>query len=329
MNTYIIVDLANNFYRARHTVQGDADLKVGMAFHITFNIVKKAWQDFNGDHLVFCLEGRSWRKEFYEPYKKNREATRSAMNSKEQEEEKLFWESFEDFSKFLIEKTNSTVLHHPKLEADDLIAGWIQKHPNDKHVIVSTDSDFYQLINNNVSQYNGVSDQHITIDGYFDAKGGLIIDKKTSEPKEAVDPEWLLFEKCIRGDTSDNVFSAYPGVRKKGSKNKIGLLEAYDDRNAKGYSFNNLMLQRWTDHNGIEHRVVDDYERNRTLIDLTRQPEHIREIINETVSLNAKPKEISQVGIRMLKFCQSYEMNRIMENITQFAPPFQAIYPKV
>ena len=30
---------------------------------------------------------------------------------------------------------------------------------------------------------------------------------------------YLLFEKCIRGDTSDNVFSAYPGVRKKGTKN--------------------------------------------------------------------------------------------------------------
>ena len=27
---------------------------------------------FNGDHVVFCLEGRSWRKDVYEPYKKNR-----------------------------------------------------------------------------------------------------------------------------------------------------------------------------------------------------------------------------------------------------------------
>ncbi len=35
---------------------------LGMAFHITLNSIKKAWQDFGGSHVVFCLEGRSWRK---------------------------------------------------------------------------------------------------------------------------------------------------------------------------------------------------------------------------------------------------------------------------
>ena len=43
----------------------------------------------------------------------------------------------------------------------------------------------------------------------------------------------MLFEKCMRGDTSDNVFSAYPGVRTKGTKNKVGLIEAYEDKGLK------------------------------------------------------------------------------------------------
>ena len=110
--TYILVDTANTFFRARHTVRGDADIKVGMALHIMFNSIKKAWQDFNGAHVVFCLEGRSWRKDYYKPYKANRAETRAAMTVKEQEEDKLFWETFDAFKDFVGEKTNCTVLRH-------------------------------------------------------------------------------------------------------------------------------------------------------------------------------------------------------------------------
>ena len=37
-------------------------------------------------------------------------------------------------------------MQHKQLEADDLIAGWVQAHPNDNHVIISTDGDFAQLL---------------------------------------------------------------------------------------------------------------------------------------------------------------------------------------
>jgi 5'-3' exonuclease len=299
-----------------------------MALHITFNSIKKAWQDFGGKHVVFCLEGRSWRKDYYKPYKANRAETRSAMTVKEQEEDKLFWETFDAFKEFVETKTNCTVLQHKQLEADDLIAGFIQSHPNDDHVIISTDSDFHQLLAPNVKQYNGVSEETHTLEGIFDKKGKLVIDKKTKEPKAVPNPEWLLFEKCIRGDSSDNVFSAYPGVRVKGTKNKVGLLEAYEDKDKKGWAWNNLMLQRWSDHEGKEHRVLDDYNRNRQLIDLNAQPEDIKQIIQETIATNAVEKNISQVGIRLLKFCQLYDMKRMIDSIQLYAEPFQAKYTK-
>jgi 5'-3' exonuclease len=325
--SYILVDTANTFFRARHVVQGAAEIKLGMAFHITFNSIKKAWNDFEGKHVVFCLEGRSWRKDFYEPYKRNRQETRAAMTVREQEEDKLFWEAFDEFKNFIVEKTNCTVLHHPQLEADDLIAGFIQAHPTEKHVIISTDSDFYQLIAPNVSQYNGVQEHHITYEGIFDAKGKRVKDKKTGEDKAVPDPEWLLFEKCMRGDTSDNVFSAYPGVRVKGTKNKVGLTEAFEDRKSKGFSWNNLMLQRWVDHNGQEHRVLEDYERNRRLVDLSHQPDDIKTLIRNTINVDCVPKDITQVGIRMLKFCNTWDMKKIADNIQSYAEPFQAKYP--
>ena len=325
--TYILVDTANTFFRARHVINGDADIKLGMAFHITLNSIKKAWQDFGGTHVVFCLEGRSWRKDHYKPYKAQRAASRAAHTEREAEEEKVFWEAFDTFKEFVTEKTNCTVLQHSRLEADDLIAGWIQTHPADKHVIISTDTDFVQLIAPNVKQYNGVMETTITHEGIFDAKGKRVIDKKTQEPKAIPDPQWLLFEKCMRGDTSDNVFSAYPGVREKGTKNKVGLREAYGDRDLKGYAWNNLMLQRWTDHNGEEHRVLDDYERNRVLIDLTAQPTEIKTLIKETINTaTTADKNISQVGIRLIKFCNLYDLKKISDQAQSYAEPLNARY---
>jgi 5'-3' exonuclease len=325
--TYILVDTANTFFRARHVINGDADIKLGMAFHITLNSIKKAWQDFGGSHVVFCLEGRSWRKDHYKPYKAQRAASRAAHTEREAEEEKVFWEAFDTFKEFVTEKTNCTVLQHSRLEADDLIAGWIQTHPNDDHVIISTDTDFVQLIAPNVRQFNGVMETTITHEGIFDAKGKRVIDKKTQEPKAIPDPQWLLFEKCMRGDTSDNVFSAYPGVREKGTKNKVGLREAYGDRDSKGYAWNNLMLQRWSDHEGKEHRVLDDYERNRILIDLSAQPEEIKNIITETIlTATTANKNISQVGIRLMKFCNLYDLKKIADQAQAYAEPLNARY---
>ena len=325
--TYILVDTANTFFRARHVVRGDADIKIGMAFHITLNSIRKAWQDFNGSHVIFCLEGRSWRKDYYGPYKRNRSDARAALTAKEQEEDKLFWEAFDTFKEFVSDKTNCTVLQNPQLEADDLIAGWIQNHPQSKHVIISTDSDFEQLIAPNVKQYNGVSEVTITHEGYFDAKGNKVKDKKTGEEKAAPNPEWLLFEKCMRGDTSDNVFSAYPGVRTKGTSKKVGLSEAFEDRKSKGYSWNNLMLQRWTDHEGKEHRVLEDYERNRRLIDLAHQPDDIKGIINQTIqtAITAN-KNISQVGIRLMKFCNLFDLKKISDQAQSYSEPLNARY---
>ena len=326
MSTYILVDTANTFFRARHVVRGDIDTKVGMALHITLNSVKKAWTDFKADHVVFCLEGRSWRKDFYEPYKRNRQVARDKLTVQESEEDTAFWGIFDEFKDFVTEKTNCTVMRHPQLEADDLIAGWVQAHPNDSHVIISTDGDFAQLISPRVRQYNGVANMTITHDGYFDDKGKPVVDKKTKEAKPAPNPAFMLFEKCMRGDTSDNVFSAYPGVRTKGTKNKVGLTEAYEDKTTKGFNWNNMMLQRWTDHNGVEHRVLDDYNRNVILCDLTAQPAEIREIINNTIA-EVEPKTVSQVGMRLMKFCAKWDMQRIADQAAAYAEPLQARYP--
>ena len=318
---YALIDTANTFFRARHIASRNTETweKVGMALHLTLSSVNQAVKRFGIDHVVFCLEGRSWRKDYYKPYKANRKLDESAMTESEIEENKMFWETYEMFTNYLREKTNTSVLRHPIGEADDMIARFIALHPDDEHVIISSDTDYVQLINERVTQYNGVSNQYITLEGYHDEKGRLIVDKKTKEPKLLGDPQFLLFEKCMRGDSTDNVFSAYPGVRTKGSKNKIGLIEAYADRHKQGFNWNNMMLQRWSDHDGVEHRVRDDYERNRVLIDLTAQPDEFKVLFDETIKNDVRTTTVPQVGVHFMRFCGKYELNKISEQSDTFA----------
>ena len=320
MTKYALIDTANTFFRARHIASRNSDAwaKVGMALHLTLASTNQIVKRFGIDHVVFCTEGRSWRKDFYAPYKKNRVVDTMSQTEAEIEENTLFWDTHESFTTFLREKTNCSVLRDPKAEADDLIARFIHLHPDDEHFIISTDTDYVQLITPKVKQYNGVTGELITLEGYFDDKDRPVKDKEKN-PKLLEDPQYLLFKKCMRGDSSDNVFSAFPGVREKGSSKKAGLIEAYADRTKQGFDWNNMMLQRWTDHEGVEHRVRDDYERNRILIDLTAQPEEVKLSVDTNIREGVRTTTVPQVGSHLLKFCGKYDLKKISDNSTQYS----------
>jgi 5'-3' exonuclease len=319
---YLLVDGLNMFMRAKHVGgRGDSiDMKIGMAMHIMFNSINKCWREFDGNHIVLCLEGRSWRKDFYTPYKANRKVTLDKRTPKEQEDDELYFEAYDDMVQFFANKTNCTVLRCETAEADDMIATWIQNHTEDNHMIVSTDSDFYQLLAPNVKQYNGTTDQIVTLEGWKNLKTGEpVIDKKTGEEKVPVDPSWVLFEKCVRGDSSDNVFAAYPGARLKGTKNKTGIREAYEDRASSGYNYNNFMLQRWVDHEEEEHRVRDDFIRNEILIDLTAQPDEIKELCITRMNEQKKTEPVSNIGIHFMKFCSKWNLQRMSDQAQTYS----------
>jgi hypothetical protein len=91
------------------------------------------------------------------------------------------------------------------------------------------------------------------------------------------------------------------------------------------------MLQRWVDHNEEEHRVRDDYERNRTLIDLTAQPTKLRDATDNSIKeALERNKEIPQVGVHFMRFCGKYELNRISDQADSYAKwlntPYQGRY---
>ena len=88
-----------------------------------------------------------------------------------------------------------------------------------------------------------------------------------------------------------------------------------------------MMLQKWIDHEGVEHRVLDDYNRNKLLCDLRAQPEEIKaEILSTIDKAIAEQKNIPQVGIRLLKFCAEYDLQKVSEQVQSYAEPLNARY---
>jgi hypothetical protein len=377
LSKYALVDVANLFHRARHVTGGDAFTKVGMTLHIVFNSLKKLQRDHQCDHVVLCLEGRSWRYSIYPAYKSKRKLDRAMAKQRDAEEDEVFFQTMDDFANFMAEKTRCTVLQSDGIEGDDFVARWIQLHPNDDHVILSGDSDFVQLLAPNVSIYNGMDDILMTQDGLFDGKGraltftvdpskGKIKVGKTLEEAEkahnkaekekkklssdgayepqpfsfAPEPEWhrkALFIKIVRGDTSDSIFSAYPGVRYEGSSKKVGIRECWEDRAAMGYNWNNFMLQSWdklvsTDDAGNKItervRVMDEFNINSSLIDLTQQPQEIKDLMDAVIVQAVQKEPVQNVGVSFMRFCGQYELKNLSKDATDHAKYLNAPYAR-
>lgn len=331
--TYLIIDTNHMLHRAMHVTHGDIWTKIGLSMHVLLASVKKCWQKFDADHVVFCLEGKSWRKAHYTGYKANRAVQYAAKTEQEQEADRLFFEAMNDFIKFLEERTNVTVLQNSIVEADDLIARWCQLHPEDNNIIVSSDADFVQLVNDHVCIYDGIKDIVITPGGILNKKNRRVEFRVESSSKLKVLKEseeflpdsdwteWALFLKCVRGDAGDNVMSACPGARLN------AIRRAYDDRNNQGYDWHNFMNTRWTDHHGEDQITKNRFEENRVLIDLTRQPDDIKRVLDETIyAATENPKRKSQVGLHLLKLCGKYELIKISEHPSDYSAFLAAEY---
>lgn len=343
MHNFIHVDGHNLFHRQINMANPalGIDSMIGMSFHLIIQSMRKEYSAWGGTHTVFYLEGRSWRKDVYPEYKANRKVAFAQQTEKEQEDHLLLVEAFDDFVEYLDTKTNITVLQNPRAEADDMIAVFIESHPDDKHVLISSDSDFYQLLRYpNVMIYDPIKDIQIRRDGIFDDNGNRLEFSITSGAKIKVgkqndefvmDSDWYeyaLFLKCIRGDNTDNIFSAYPGVREKGTKKQVGIREAYEDRNGKGYSWNNFMLQKWIDHNAVEQQVKDRYEVNRRLIDLKEIPDDIKISCLEIIAKETDRKNVPavEIGMAFMRFCGKWALKRIGDSSTMFMPMLKSKY---
>ena len=348
MSSYVLIVSYNLFFRAMYSSnESDSDLRKGMLLHTMFFMIKKACDKFNPDHLVVCADGKgTWRKDVYPQYKANRLERLQEKTPSEVEKERELKEVFENsFIPFLKEKTNITYLDYHKAEADDLIARFIALHPNDTIIIVSTDNDFVQLINENVIIYNTMDDRIISKDCMissvnhkpikFVLKDGKVSVSRTDVLVQDGDPlvpmddwiEYALFTKCIRGDKSDNIFSAYPGIREKSTKKTVGILDAFADRKDRGYNWQTFMNSIWETPLGEKKLVKECYEFNRKIIDLQEIPTELKENIDSHIKESTQKEYKNNVGVNIMKYLTHWKLEKLLEISSSFSNYFSKIYP--
>ena len=342
-----IVDLSNLFYRSRHGAATEPELKLGLAQLILFRSLRRLHRTLKIDHVVFAVDGGSWRNVVYPAYKSRRKLERSAATAREQAENRLFFAALDELTQYFVEHTRCTVLYERDIEGDDFIARWIKRHPTDEHIIISGDSDFVQLIAPNVRIFDAVNQRLIAADAVTDdmgrrmsfavsAKDGKI---RVGKPDSGFvpEPEWwrkALFIKLIRGDTGDSIFAAYPGVRYEGKK--CSIRAAWEDKE-QGYDWNNLMCQTWhkllevRDGERItkEVRVLDEYRINQGLIDLTMQPETVVAQIDIAIDAAIWRPPALNIGIHFLRFCTKNDLPDLAKEANEHIAYLNASYPKV
>ena len=154
------------------------------------------------DRVVVMWDGEASgkaRKEIYPSYKGNRD--KSWLHSSQHMSDNIY--KYEEQRKYSILNQKIKVKNYLEelfirqlevdlIEADDLIAGYVQNlDENEQVVIYSSDQDFYQLINENVSVLRPSDKKLITIHNFKELFG--------------YDIKNVLLLKCFEGDDSDNI----------------------------------------------------------------------------------------------------------------------------
>ena len=107
------------------------------------------------------------------------------------------------------------------LEADDAIAYMAKKVIDKKSIIVTTDRDYLQLVDENISVFRPVKTK--------ENPTGEMIDLDWMHQKENIHPPNYALLKAIVGDKSDNI-TGVKGVGEKTVRRQIHLL--WDDKNS-------------------------------------------------------------------------------------------------
>ena len=197
MKHVLIIDGLNLIHRARVAMQ---DAEHGCTF-AALRSVRSLVERFKPDVAYFVMEGVPRRR--IEASEGTYKAQRTGMDD-------TFRNQKRQITDIISRHLPVIVTRHPDYEADDVIAHLAQKHHHEDRVtIVSTDSDFTQLLqteSRRISLYSPIKD--------------IFVD---APPYDYV--RW----KALRGDGADNI-PGIPGIGDKRATTLVtedGALEAY------------------------------------------------------------------------------------------------------
>lgn len=299
LNRYLVFDISNLLYRTFFAHRGEEDITLaGLAHHMALSTLNKYFRQYKPHKIVMCFDRTSWRKEYSvseqsiskRPYKGNR---RQKMTPKDKVKYQEFLDHLADFEILMRDHTSIITLAGDGLEADDLVAGFVQIYSMEEDneiIVISGDKDMIQLL------------------GYPNVR---IVDPATGKDRTLDewdgDAEYFMFEKCLRGDLGDNVMSAYPRIR------STRIKKAYENELERV----NLMQESWKNPEGDEFMVKEVFKENQLLMDLRKQPDHIQLRVIQTVLAGMKnPGAFSY--FHFMKFLGKYELKKLAEQADQF-----------
>lgn len=210
--TLVLLDGNNTFYRSvavmsltnssGHNISG---------IYGTLQSVRYILSSFNPDRFILCWDsGKSvHRTRLYPEYKKR---AKKGTIGKSAIDYKTVHKHMKVTAQ-LLRYTGVTQCKRKGIEADDAICFLSGMKKYGRVIIVSTDKDFYQLIDGRVSVYNPITNVLWTIHNFatFDNLGFT--------------PAQYLDYHIIQGDKSDNV----SGIRHVGKKTSQNLISQYGD----------------------------------------------------------------------------------------------------
>ena len=256
MKKVLLIDLMNMFVRNFSAVRltNDNGEHVGGVYG-TLNSLQSQIKKHNPDIVSVVWEGKGSserRRRTLKEYKEGRKfrgLNRHFEYSQEDESE-----SFARQLQLLKECLDLLPVYQPAvqyLEADDQIAYSCRTFFKDEaKVIVSTDRDFFQLVDNNTSVYRPVKTKE-------NPKGEMIDMDYMVEKEDVFPPNYALL-KAIVGDKSDNI-NGISGVGERSVKRDFPLLSTNEDMdvdNVLEYASNqkNKKYQKYIDNEDLLRR---------------------------------------------------------------------------
>lgn len=258
----ILFDFSNLAHRCLHIKQIRADsdnpawdLWQYMIFNAMYEYVLQTAADFEADttEIVLALDSITgyWRRNLYPPYKVDRAEKRASDG--------IDWASayqeFEKITKAISENLPWKVLRVPNCEADDVIYALATSHKNGKVFIHSGDSDYVQLVSENVSVYNPIK-------GYIEFPGNMRVAGKDVWCDTPA--EYLQYAILTGQGGKDNVFNVRTPTDWDCTKRKPGFGVSAA---AKVLGAESLEAEL------VTLGLLENYQRNAQLIDLTALPE--------------------------------------------------------
>jgi len=251
--------------------------------HMILNSIRMYNKRYRKEYgqMVICADGmNTWRKEYFPQYKAHRKKARS--------ESTMDWNEIFRVLNLVRDEIKENlpykVLHMEGCEADDIIGALTlntEEFGNHEPVmIISSDKDFIQLQKfNHVKQFSPIQKK-------------MVVDKT---------PRKYLFEHICRGDKGDGI----PNILSSDSCLVEGIKQS---------PLRQTLIDTWIEDPSImPDEIKRNFQRNTTLIDLTKIPEDIYNTIVNEFNGQKVPMKMKVLNYLIKKRC-----NNLIESVEEF-----------